>query len=101
MHVRILAGMAPCNSVGESDDVDIEPVQFHCTANIMVPGGEKHAPLEVKAVLNSASGITAISVPLLEKVAAQLSGTEMSRPLQDECKVTVADRRAIVIREQT
>ena len=100
-HVRILVGMVPCNSVGESDGVDIMPLQFYCAANITVPGGEKHAPLELKVVLDSASGITAISAPLLEKIVTNFGCVEMSRPLQEECKVTVADGGVIVVREQT
>jgi len=73
-HVRILAGMTPCGSVWGSGGVDIEPLQFHCVDKIMAPGGEKHVPLEMKAILNSASGITAISAPLLEKMNAHSGG---------------------------
>ena len=84
-----------------SGGVDIEPLQFHCVDKIMAPGGEKYEPLEMKAILDSASGITAISASLLEKIAAHFGGVKMSRPLKEECKVMVADGRAIVIREQT
>ena len=52
--------------------------------DLMVPSGEKHALLELKAVLDSASGITAISVPLLEKMAAHFDGVKMSCPPQED-----------------
>ena len=67
----------------------------------MVRGGKTPVSPELKAVLNSVLGITAVSASLLNKMLSHFKGGQVSHLLQEECSVTVADGRAIVSREQT
>ena len=45
--------------------VDIKPLRYHCEAELVARGGKTLKPLEMKAVLDSASGVTGISERLL------------------------------------
>jgi len=59
-HFTVLAGIPPCNRVGDASGVEIERRQFPCASKIMMDVYQKSVLLELKAVSNNASGIIAI-----------------------------------------
>ena len=90
----------PGGSLGGAG-VDMEPLQYHCGADLVVPGGVTLAPLGLKAVLDSASGVTGMSESLLGQLREHFGGVEVSPLPSGECQVLVADGRAIQARYQT
>ena len=47
--------------------MDIEPLRYHCAAELVARGGKTLEPLGLQAVLDSASGVTGNSERLLER----------------------------------
>ena len=46
---------------GGAKGVNIEPLKYHCAAELVARGGKTMEPLGLKAVVDSASGVTGIS----------------------------------------
>ena len=58
--------------------MDIEPLKYHCGAELVARGGKTMEPLGLQAVLDSASGVMGISERLMEPMRKQFGGV-MSR----------------------
>ena len=55
---------------GGSKGVGIEPLKYHCGAELMARRGKTMGPLGLQAVLDSASGVTGISERLRKHLVA-------------------------------
>ena len=67
---RRVTGGTRMEALGDVDigTVDVEPLQFHCSSNVVVPGDMVGDSMTVGTVLDSASGITCLS----ERLAQQM-----------------------------
>ena len=81
--------------------VDIEPLMYHCGAELVTRGGKTLKPLGLQAVLDSASGVTGISERLLDRLRKHFGGVDVSPLMSGPCQVSVADGRALTARYQT
>ena len=81
--------------------VDIEPLKYHCGAELVARGGKILEPLGLQAVLDSASGVTGISQRTLERLRRDFGGVDVSPLTSGPCQVSVADGRALKARYQT
>ena len=86
---------------GGAKGVDIEPLRYHCGAELVARGGKTLEPLGLQAVLDSASGVTGISERLLERLRRHFGGVDVSPLKSGPCQVSVADGRALTARYQT
>ena len=86
---------------GGAKGVDIEPLRYHCGAELVARGGKALEPLGLQAVLDSASGVTGISERLLERLRRHFGGVDVSPLKSGPCQVSVADGRALTARYQT
>ena len=81
--------------------VDIEPLRYHCGAELVARGGKTLDPPGLQAVLDSASGVTGISERLLERLRRHFGGVDVSPLNSGPCQVSVADGCALTARYQT
>ena len=81
--------------------VGIEPLKYHCGAELVARGSKTMKPLVLQAVLDSASGVTGISERLLERLRKPFGGVDVSPLKSRPCQVSVADGRALKARYQT
>ena len=86
---------------GGAKGVDIEPLRYHCGAELVARGGKTLEPLGMQAILDSASGVTGISERLLERLRRHFGGVDVSPLKSGPCQVSVADGRALTARYQT
>ena len=86
---------------GGAKGVDIEPLRYHCGAELVARGGKTLEPLGMQAGLDSASGVTGISERLLERLRRHFGGVDVSPLKSGPCQVSVADGRALTARYQT
>ena len=86
---------------GGAKGVDIEPLKYHCGAELVARGGKIMEPLGLQAVLDSASGVTGISERLLERLGKQFGVGDVSPLKSGPYQVSVADDRALKARYQT
>ena len=77
------------------EDGDLEPLKYHCRAQLVARGGKTMEPLGLQAVLDSASGVTGISEHLLERLRKYFGGKDVSPLKSRPCQVSVADGRAL------
>ena len=75
--------------------VDIEPLKYHCGAELVARGGKTMEPPGLQVVLDSASGITDISERLLERPRKYFGDVYVSPLKSGPCQVSVADHRAL------
>ena len=75
---------------GGAKGVDIEPLRYHCGAELVARGGKTLEPLGLQAVLDSASGVTGISERLLERLRRHFGGVDVSPLKSGPCQVSVA-----------
>ena len=81
--------------------MDIEPLKYHCGAELVARGGKTMEPLGLQAVPDSTSGVTGISERLLERLRNQFGGVDVSPLKSGPCQVSVVDGRALKARYQT
>ena len=81
--------------------MDIEPLSYHCGAELVARGGKTLGPLGLQAVLDNASGVTSISERLLEWLRRHFGGVDVSPLKAGPYQVSVADGRALSARYQT
>ena len=81
--------------------VDIEPLKYHCGAELVTRGGKTMESLGLQAVMDSASGVTDISERLLERLRKHFWGEDVSPLKSGPCQVSVADGRAFNAQYQT
>ena len=78
--------------------MDIEPLKYHCGAELVTRGGKKMEPLGLQAVLDSASGVIGISERVLERLKKHFGGVNIWPLKSGPCQVSVADGRALKTR---
>ena len=81
--------------------VNIEPLKYHCGAELLARGGQTMESLGLRALLDSASGVTGILERLLEWLRKQNGGLDVSPLKSGRCQVSVADGRALTARYKT
>ena len=86
---------------GGAKGVDIEPLRYHCGAELVARRGKALEPLGLQAVLDNASGVTGISERLLERLRKHFGGVDVSPLKSGPCQVSVADGRVFTARYQT
>ena len=86
---------------GGAKRVGIEPLKYHCGAELVARGGKTMEPLGLQAVLDSASGVTDISERLLERLRKPFGDVDASTLKSRPCQVSVADGRALTARYLT
>ena len=75
-------GMGIEERSGGAKGVGIEPLKYHCGAELVARGGKTMEPLGLQTVLNSAaSGVTCISERLLERLRKHFGGGVDVSPL--------------------
>ena len=86
---------------GGAKGVDIEPLRYHCGAELVACDGKTLEPFGLQAVLDSASGVTGISERLLKRLRRHFGGVDVSPLKSGPCQVSEADGRALTARYQT
>ena len=79
------SGEAPCCptedlELEKLEEVDMECVQYHCDATIMVPDNHEQKPWKVRAVLDSGAGVSCISEKMAADLGARFEGTQLYSP---------------------
>ena len=82
---------------GGAKTMDIEPLKYHCGAELVARGGKAMEPLELHAVLDSASAVTDVS----ERLSKQFGGVDDSPLKSGPYQVSGADDRALKAQYQT
>ena len=93
LHVTRGADIEKCSSGAKGED--IEPLKYHCGAELIARGGKTMEPLGLQAVLESASGVTGIPERLLERPRKHFEGVDVSPLKSGPCQVSAADGRAL------
>ena len=81
--------------------VDVEPLQFHCSSNVVVPGDMVGDSMTVGTVLDSESGITCLSERLARQMEQHFRGERLVHPCVKEMSVQLANGQKVVVRNQT
>lgn len=85
----------------ELKEVDMESVQYHHKATIMVFNSRGQQPMKVGAVLDSGSTVSCASEKLAAKLGAYFDGIRVVHPSRKSPRDRVADGREVPIQEQT
>ena len=64
--------------------VDVEPHPFHCSTDIMVPGGENSKPYMVGTVLDSGAGISCVSEATVCALQKRFPGVDVIQSYDGE-----------------
>ena len=67
--------------------VDVEPLQFHCSSNAVVPGDMVGDSMTVGTVLDSGSGITCLPERLAQRMEQHFLGERLVHPCVKEMSV--------------
>ena len=81
--------------------IDVEPLQFHCSSNVAVPGDMVGDSMTVGTLLDSRSGITCLSERLAQQMEQHFRGERLVHPCVKEMSVQLANGQKIVVRNQT
>ena len=81
--------------------VDVEPLQFHCSSNVVAPGDMVGDSMTVDTVLDLGSGITCLSERLAQQTEQNLRGERLVHPCVKEMFVQLANGQNGVVRNQT
>ena len=77
---------------GGAKGVGIKPLNYHCGAELVARGGKKLKPLELQAVLGSASVVTCISKRLLKRLRKHVGVLDVSPLKSGPCQVSHGNR---------
>ena len=81
--------------------VDVEPLQFHCSSNVVVSGDMVGDSMTVGTVFDSGSGITCLSERLAQQMEQHFRGERLVHPCVKEMFVQLANGHKVVARNQT
>ena len=97
---RRVTGDTRMEALGDVDigAVDVEPLQFHCSSNVVVPGDMVGDSLTVGTVLDSGSGITCLSERLAQQLEKHFRGERLVHPCVTEMYVQLAKGQKVVVR---
>ena len=101
-HSRRVTGGTRMEALGDVDigAVDIEPLQFHCSSKVTVPGDTVGDSTTVDTVLDSGSGITCLSEQLTQQMEQHFRGERLVHPCVKEMSVPLANGQKVVVRNQ-
>ena len=90
---RRVTGGTRMEALGDVDIgvVDVEPFQFHCSSNVVVPRDMVVDSMTVGIVLNSGSGISCLSERLAQQMEQQFRGERLAHPCVKEMSVQLAN----------
>ena len=80
--------------------VDVEPLQFHCSSKVVVPGDTVGDAMTVGTVLDSGSGITCLSEQLTQQMEQHFRGERLVHSCVKEMSVPLANGQKVVVRNQ-
>ena len=100
---RRVSGGTHMEALGDVDigAVDVEPLQFLCSSNAVVPGDMVGYSMTVSTVLDSGSGITCLSERLAQPIEQHFRGERLVFPCVKEMSVQLANGQKVVVRNQT
>ena len=101
-HSRRVTGGTRMEALGDVDigAVDVEPLQFHCSSKVVVPGDTVGDSMTVGTVLDSGSGITCLSEQLTQQMEQHFRGERLVHPCVKERSVPLANGQKVVMRNQ-
>ena len=101
-HSRRVTGGTRMEALGNVDigAVDVEPLQFHCSSKVVVPGDTVGDSMAVGTVLDSGSGITCLSEQLTQQMEQHFRGKRLVHPYVKEMSVPLANGQKVVVRNQ-
>ena len=102
-HSRRVTGGTRMEALGDVDigAVDVEPLQFHCSSKVVVPGDTVGDSMTVDPVLDSGSGITCcLSEQLTQQMEQHFRGERLVHPCVKEMSVPLANGQKVVVRNQ-
>ena len=101
-HSRSVTGGTRMEALGDVDigAVDVEPLQFHCSSKVVVPGDTIGDSMTVGTVLDSGSGITCLSEQLMQQMEQHFRGERLVHPCVKEMSVPLANGQKVVVRNQ-
>ena len=99
---RRVTGGTRMEALGDMDigAVDVEPLQFHCSSNVVVPGDMVVDSMTLGIVLDSGSGITCLSERLAQQMEQHFRGERLVHPYVKEMYVQLANGQKVVVRNQ-
>ena len=100
---RRVAGGTRMEALGDVDigAVDVEPLQFHCSPNVVVPRDMVGDSMTVGTVLDSGLGITCLSKRLAQQMEQHFRGERLVYPSVKKIFVHLANGQKVVARNQT
>ena len=92
-HSRRVTGGTRMEALDDVDigAVDVEPLQFHCSSKVVVPGDTVGDAMTVGTVLDSGSGITCLSEQLTQQMEQHFRGERLVHPCVKEMSVALAN----------
>ena len=81
--------------------VDVEPLQFHCSSSIVVPGDMVGESMTIGTVLDSGLGITCLSEKLAQQMEQHFRGERLVHPCVREMSVQLVNGKKVMVRNQT
>ena len=101
-HSRRVTGGTRMEALGDVDigAVDVEPLQFHSSSKVVVPGDTVGDSMTVGTVLDSGSGITCLSEQLTQQMEQHFRGERLVHPCVKERSVPLANGQKVVMRNQ-
>ena len=102
-HSRRVTGGSRMESLGDVDigAVDVEPLQFHCSSNVVVPENMVGDSMTVGTVLDSGLGFTCLSERLAQQMEQHFRGERMVHSCVKEMSLQLANGQKVVVRNQT
>ena len=99
---RRVTGGKRMEALGDVDirAVGFEPLQFHCSSNVVVPGDMVGGSMTVGTVLDSGSGITCLSERLAQQMEQHFRGELLVHPCVKEMSVQLVNGQKVVVRNQ-
>ena len=90
---RRVTGGTRMEALGDVDigAVDVNPLQFRCSSNVVVPGYMVDDSTTVGTVLDSGSGITCLSEQMAQQVEQHFRGEQLVHPCVKEMSVQLAN----------
>ena len=85
----------------ESRSIDVDPLQFHCSSKVVVPGDMIGDSTMVSIVLDSGSGITCLSERLAQQMEQHFQDERLLDPCVKEMSVQLVNGQKVVWRNQT
>ena len=99
---RVVTGWKRIEALGIVDigTVDVEPLQFYCSSNVVLPGGMVGDFMTVGTVFNSGSGMICLSERSARQMEQHFRGERLVHPCVKKMSVELANIQKIVVRNQ-